>query len=128
MKAEIAGAEKNLADAIQGFMLALQVHQLHVSEQQAEQLRAMQMQGFSSQSQESQGTEPWALPYAELRFKTNGRVPKEMLGIGGFGQVFLADFKGKQVEVKEPLNPTLLTSIPKLHQAFCREVTLFYRL
>ena len=81
------------------------------------------MQSLIYQALESQGTEPWALPYAELRFKTNGRVPEEILGIGGFGQVFLADFKGKQVAVKEPLNPTLLTSNQKLH-----EVTLLLTL
>jgi len=127
VKAEIAGAETNLFQALQMISSALQISCMQIIQD-----------NFGDAAKDSESNrylkeQPWKLRFEDLKYETTQRgrpVQSIRLGSGGFGLVFRATYQpdGREVAVKEPHDPAELHANNVLREAFLREAHNHYKL
>ena len=127
VKAEIAGAETNLFQALQMISSALQISCMQIIQD-----------NFGDAAKDSESNrylkeQPWKLRFEDLKYETTQRgkpVQAIRLGSGGFGLVFRATYQpdGREVAVKEPHDPAELHANNVLREAFLREAHNHYKL
>eukprot|EP00960_Hanusia_phi_P049180 759421-Hanusia_phi.AAC.2 len=72
---------------------------------------------------------PWSLDLEELDYETTGRGrPRHVLGKGGFGLVYRGTYRGTEVAIKEPHDPSAVHEDEEQRKSFLREADNLYQL